>query len=121
MPPRLAIGVATMCHELLRLKRGEQADLKFISGFPSFRPGFSAAALREALGKGFAHFLALLQEDETILKLDKVALWLKSGSSVSDLLAAGLKAKDVFLAAVDLKIGAKVRLKLDAPYNVIER
>ena len=123
MPPRLAIGVVTMCHELLRLKRGEKADVKFISGFPSVRPGFSAAALREALGlgKGFEHFLALLQEDGAFLKQGSVAFWLKSGFLLQELLAAGFKAKDVFLAAVDLKIGAKVRLQLDAPYNVIER
>jgi hypothetical protein len=133
VPPRLAIGVATMCHQLLRLKRGGKADLKFISGFPSFRPAFSAAALRKALGKSFAHFLTLLQEDGTILKL-VVAFWLKSGfsvfSAISDLLtvgfsvsylaAAGVKAKDVFIAAALSKIDVKVRLKLDAPYNFTE-
>jgi hypothetical protein len=110
-----------MCHELLRLKRGEKADVKFISGFPSFRPGFSASALRETLGKGFAHFLASLQEDDTILKLNNVALWFKSGFSVPDLLAAGFEQRDVFLTAILSKIDAKVRLKLDAPYNFTER
>jgi hypothetical protein len=36
VPPRLAIGVVTMCNQLLRLKCGGKADVKFISGFPSF-------------------------------------------------------------------------------------
>jgi hypothetical protein len=106
-----------MCHELLRLKRGKKADVKFISGFPSFRPGFSAAALRQALGKGFAHFLALIREDNTPDIQDVVALMLKSGFSVPDLLAAGFQAKDVFLSAFLSKIDVKVLLKLDAPYN----
>jgi hypothetical protein len=61
------------------------------------------------------------REDGAFLKQGNAAFWSKSGFSVSDLLAAGFISKDVFLAAVDLKIGAKVRLKLDAPYNVIER
>ncbi len=130
MPPRLAIGVVTMCHELLRLKRGEKADVKFISGSPSVRPGFSAAALREALGKGFEHFLALLQEDGAFLKQGDIPFWFKSGFSapdlltvgvsVSDLLTAGFKAKDVFLGAALSKIDGKVRLELDAPYNFTE-
>jgi hypothetical protein len=64
--------------------------------------------------------LALLQEDETILKL-VVAFWLKSGSSVPDLVAAGVKAQDVFLSAIFSTIDFKVRLKLDAPYNFTER
>ena len=109
MPPRLAIGVVTMCHELLRLKRGEKADVKFISGFPSVRPGFSAAALREALG-----------EDAVNVGLNAVKIWLKSGFSVADLLTVGFKAKDVFIAAALSKIDVKVRLKLDAPYNFTE-
>ena len=113
MPPRLAIGVVTMCHELLRLKCGKKADVKFISGFPSVRPGFSAAALREALGEDAVN---VGQQG-----VNAVKILLKSGFSVSDVLTAGFKAQDVFLAAVDLKIGAKVRLQLDAPYNVIER
>jgi hypothetical protein len=40
--PCLAIGVTTMCKELLRAKRGEKADFKFILGHPSLRPTLTA-------------------------------------------------------------------------------
>ncbi len=112
MPPRLAIGVVTMCHELLRLKCGKKADVKFISGFPSVRPGFSAAALREALGEDAVNVGQQV--------VNAVKILFKSGFSVADLVAAGLEAKDVFLAAALSKIDVKVRLKLDAPYNFTE-
>ena len=122
MPPRLAVGIVAMCHQLLRLKRGEKADVKFISGFPSVRPGFSAAALREALGEDAVNV------DQQVV--NAVKIWFKSGFSVADLLtvgfsvsdlvAAGLKQRDVFIAAALSKIDVKVRLKLDAPYNFTE-
>ncbi len=99
MPPHLAIGVVTMSHELLRLKRGKKADFKFISGFPSFRPGFSAAALRSALGKDFVH--------DAIPVLKNL---LKSGSSVSDLVKAVFEAKEIFIAAALAKVDVQVLL-----------
>lgn len=101
-----------MCRELLRVKQGEKADIKFISGYPHIRPGFSASALQEGLGEDVQH--ALVQEG---FKRD-ICSWLKAGFSVDDLVAFGCKEKKIFVTAVLSKIDVKVQLKLDEPQNL---
>ncbi len=115
VPPRLAIGVTTMCKELLCVKRGEKADVIFISGIPCVRPGFSASALREGLGKEVGHLLVKQGVNQ-----DDIAIWLRAGLTTAELLAFGFAPKDVFLAAVDLKLGAKVQLNRKCKYKTLE-
>ncbi len=114
IPPSLAIGVTTMCKELLRVKRGENADFKFILGHPSLRPTFTAERM--------TLFSFLFEEtgyDQVPASLKKMGLQTLLECCVAlpslvrmgfakDLLAQGHDAKTLFLTAAEGKIDVKV-------------
>ncbi len=106
VPPRLAIGVTTMCKELLRAKRGKKADFAFILGHPSLRPTMTA--------EHKAAFLLLVKKakyDQMPVSLAETAMplhdLLQMGFA-SDLLAQRRDAKTLFLTAVEGNIDVKV-------------
>ncbi len=102
--PCLAIGVTTMCKELLRMKRGKKVDFMFITGFPSLRPTFSA--------EHKAAFLLLFQEtgyDQIPVSLKKMGvLYLMQGLFPLPNLLQYFDPKVLFLTAFENKIDVKV-------------
>jgi DNA-binding beta-propeller fold protein YncE len=86
--PDLAIGVATMCKELLRIKRAKKADMVFVTGFPAVRPAFTAANVEPALGRCWNHLLALLKEADLDAAVFKAAGFVWSSVEIAGQVAA---------------------------------